>query len=284
MNEPVPVTFTCGGEVILGLLHPGDAATGVVIVVGGPQYRVGSHRQFLALARRLSAAGLPVLRFDCRGMGDSSGEFPGFEGLDDDIRAAVDCLLDQAPQVRQVALWGLCDAASAILMYAHRDTRIGGLIILNPWVRTEAGLAQAYVKHYYLRRLFDRRFWSRLFSGDVGIVASLKGLLGNLRRSAAGHSESGSGKVHYVDRMRAGLAAFRGPVLCVLSGQDITATEFDELCQRQDWRELMARPGVRVQRFPDANHTFASDAARAGVEQVTLDWLADLAGPQGSVR
>ena len=38
--------------------------TGVVIVVGGAQYRVGSHRQFVQMARLLAAAGYPVLRFD----------------------------------------------------------------------------------------------------------------------------------------------------------------------------------------------------------------------------
>ncbi|KAB8057318.1 hydrolase 1, exosortase A system-associated, partial [Janthinobacterium violaceinigrum] len=44
---------------------------GVLIVTGGPQYRVGSHRQFVLLARALAAQGVPVLRFDLRGMGDS---------------------------------------------------------------------------------------------------------------------------------------------------------------------------------------------------------------------
>jgi len=55
------------------------AACGVLIVVGGPQYRVGSHRQFLLLSRRLAAEGHPVMRFDYRGMGDASGAMRGFE-------------------------------------------------------------------------------------------------------------------------------------------------------------------------------------------------------------
>ena len=67
-------TFDCDGESLLGLLHrpaadaPADAEqTGVVIIVGGPQYRAGSHRQFVHLARALAGAGHPVLRFDVRG-------------------------------------------------------------------------------------------------------------------------------------------------------------------------------------------------------------------------
>ena len=46
---------------------------GVLIVTGGPQYRAGSHRQFVLLARFLAARGMAVLRFDYRGMGDSEG-------------------------------------------------------------------------------------------------------------------------------------------------------------------------------------------------------------------
>ena len=48
-------------------------------MVGGPQYRVGSHRQFTLMARAFAAAGYPVLRFDYRGIGDSEGESRGFE-------------------------------------------------------------------------------------------------------------------------------------------------------------------------------------------------------------
>ena len=55
------------------------ASVGVVIVVGGAQYRVGSHRQFVGLARHLAAHGHPVLRFDFPGMGDSPGDWVGFE-------------------------------------------------------------------------------------------------------------------------------------------------------------------------------------------------------------
>ena len=58
------IAFACAGERLLGIVtRPQQAATtGVVIVVGGPQYRVGSHRQFVLLARDLAEAGYAVLR------------------------------------------------------------------------------------------------------------------------------------------------------------------------------------------------------------------------------
>ena len=78
-------------------------------MVGGPQYRVGSHRQFVLLARDLAADGFPVFRFDYRGMGDSEGEFRGFEHVEDDIAAAVEAFRSASPGLREIVLWGLCD-------------------------------------------------------------------------------------------------------------------------------------------------------------------------------
>ena len=52
--------------------------TAVIIVVGGPQFRVGSHRQFALLARSLAMQGILALRFDYSGMGYSEGVLKSF--------------------------------------------------------------------------------------------------------------------------------------------------------------------------------------------------------------
>ncbi|MDP1606054.1 MAG: hypothetical protein Q8L93_05360 [Rhodocyclaceae bacterium] len=108
------VRFTCENENLCGILaRPRQAADmGVVIVVGGPQTRVGSHRQFVLLSRVLAAAGFPVLRFDHRSMGDSTGTPRNFEAIAPDIRAAIDALQSACPGVTRIALWDLCDAAA----------------------------------------------------------------------------------------------------------------------------------------------------------------------------
>ena len=94
MNPEEPLCIESQGERLIGVLHrpqtpAGHLTRGVVIVVGGPQYRIGSHRQFVLLARSLAALGTPVLRFDLAGMGDSGGKFAGFERSATDIRAAA---------------------------------------------------------------------------------------------------------------------------------------------------------------------------------------------------
>ena len=148
------LVFPCEGDRLVGVVGAGHRDLGVVIVVGGPQYRAGSHRQFVLLARHLAAQGFPVLRFDVRGMGDSEGAQRPFDALTPDIAAAIAALQSQQPQVRRVVLWGLCDGASAALLYLHErpDPRVQGLVLLNPWVRSEASLARTHVKHYYRQR------------------------------------------------------------------------------------------------------------------------------------
>ena len=161
--------------------RPRRPVPAVLVVVGGPQYRVGSHRQFVLLARALSGRGIPVLRLDLAGMGDSGGEFRGFEHSAPDIRAAIDLLQHHEPQVREVCLWGLCDGASAALMYACQDPRVTQLVLLNPWVRTTEGQAQAYLDAYYGRKLRSLGFWRRMFFHPAAIPRAASGYLSNVR-------------------------------------------------------------------------------------------------------
>jgi uncharacterized protein len=273
MSHEVPLAFACNGESLVGILHLPDRPRriGVVIVVGGPQYRVGSHRQFTLLARYLAERGYAVLRFDCRGMGDSGGEFPGFEGISADIAAAVDLLFRQTTGVEQVALWGLCDAASAALMYASGDRRVAGMALLNPWVRSDATLAKTYLRHYYLARLMSREFWSKLFAGELRAGRVVGDLAGNIRAGTGPSAQPQ--RQDFVSRMRHGLENFGRPVLIVLSGNDITAAEFAGVAESTDWRHLLQRPGITRHGIAEANHTFSTAAWRDEVAGLTAGWL-----------
>lgn len=110
MNERARV-FRVDGDELVGILHAGpeQARRGVLIIVGGPQYRVGSHRQFLLLARRLAADGIPVFRFDYRGMGDAGGAARTFEEVSADLRTAIDVFMAE-----QLAMGGWCCGGCAM--------------------------------------------------------------------------------------------------------------------------------------------------------------------------
>lgn len=283
----------CAGDALVGVLSEPTADRvdgtrtadiGVLLIVGGPQYRAGSHRQFTLLGRALAAAGVPCLRIDYRGMGDAHGDRRAFDEVDDDIAAAIDGWQRERPALRRVVLWGLCDAASAALLYAHRrrDARVAGLCLANPWVRTDTSLARAQVKHYYLERLRQPAFWRKLLSGRVGLAAvrELLGKLAQSRAPTAGDASIGRGdRRHYTEQMADGLRAFGGPVLLILSGDDYVAKEFLDRCRDGGpaWRGLLARPGLRREDLPDADHTFSSAAWRAHVERLTAAFVRGMA-------
>ena len=282
------ITFACEGETLLGILHaPAPSAdmagahAGVVIVVGGPQYRAGSHRQFVFLARALAAAGHPVLRFDVRGMGDASGAQRSFEHIAADVTAAVAALRQHCPAVHKVALWGLCDGASAALLYLHErhdehgDDAVAGVCLLNPWIRSEFSLARTHVKHYYAQRLLAPEFWRKLLRGRIAGEA-LRSLWANLL-AARGAQAPDERSTPFQARMASALQRFEGSVLLVLSGDDYTAKEFIEFAQTQpSWRRLLQRPQWQRHELPNADHTLSAEADRMAMHAITLAWLATL--------
>jgi exosortase A-associated hydrolase 1 len=290
------VLFACQEDHLVGILAEpaGDTLcgdVGLVVIVGGPQYRAGSHRQFLQLSRSLAEVGIPVLRFDVRGMGDSTGEPHDFEHITPDIGAAIDALQTHAPQLRRVVLWGLCDGASAALLYLAetKDARVKGLCLLNPWVRSTASLARTQVKHYYLQRLLQRAFWAKLIRGGVAFDA-LAGLLRNVRvavqargmaveTSSAGDETSGA-STPYQNRMLAGWRNFSGRILMILSSEDYTAKEFLEYCAADPtWSKALAMAQVKREDVAGADHTFSNHADRAIVEASTLAALLHFGRP-----
>jgi exosortase A-associated hydrolase 1 len=272
-----PVAFACRQDWLLGLItRPGKPRSrGVLIAVGGPQYRAGSHRQFVLLANDLALQGHAVMRFDYRGMGDSTGEPRTFENVGDDLRAAVDHFLSEVPEVTEVAIWGLCDAASATLFYAHQDPRVTGIVLLNPWVRSAQGEARTYLKHYYLRHAFSAAPWAKVLRGEFDLTASAISFFRNLRNAGAVGTQA------LPERMAEGLARFKGQVLLILSGNDLTAMEFSDVAtSSKRWRRLLESSRVAQHRLANANHTFSRRDWRYQVARWTSSWLS-FEGPGG---
>jgi uncharacterized protein len=285
-SEERALAFECQGSWLYGILHLPErsGSRGVLIVVGGPQYRVGSHRQFTLLARRLAASGTSVMRFDCRGMGDSEGEPRTFEDVEEDIRCAIDTFLKEVPALNQLVIWGLCDAASAALFYAHRDERVTGLVLLNPWVRTDHGAAKVYLKHYYIARLFQPDLWNKIRQGNFSYGKAARSLSQVVRsvlkekkeRMIPGQVNNGTPRkiAPLPERMLAGLSRFNGKILFILSGNDLTAQEFSDLVKGSaEWQRLLASPGVSRQDLPEANHTFSRQEWKEQVITWTSRWI-----------
>ncbi|HVY81933.1 MAG TPA: hydrolase 1, exosortase A system-associated, partial [Steroidobacteraceae bacterium] len=282
-----PVLFACAGDELTGMIHRGrpDAKRGVIIVVaGGPQYRAGAHRQFVSLARKLaSRCGYPVLRFDLRGMGDSAGIHRGFQQSDADIRAAIDTLLKREPGLESVVLLGECESASGILFYAYRDERVPGVVLVNPWVRTEGGRAEVIMKHYYWSRLTSKDFWRKVAGGQFNPIESLASFFTTVRNYLSGRklrrvtADDGADMANLPLPVKTavGLRRFRGRVLILMSGNDYIAREFDEVIRSsQAWVGLLDDPRVLRRDLEGADHTFSREHWKRQASDWVCEWVA----------
>jgi exosortase A-associated hydrolase 1 len=274
-----PLTFECRGETLVGVLaEPASPASiGTIIIVGGPQYRAGSHRQFVLLSRQLARSGVAAMRFDYRGMGDSTGSPTPFDEVTPDIASAIDAMQASCPTVKRIVLCGLCDAASAALIYwqTTRDKRVVGMVLLNPWVRSESSIARVRIKHYYGHRFFQRDFWAKLAGGRIDVGEAVRGIARNFAAARRTPAQLGSeSALPFQDRMADGLKGFDGCALLILSGRDLTAREFLEYAMSHPkWTGLLERPELVRHDLDDADHTFSSDGARREVETLTSNWL-----------
>jgi len=273
------LVFEQGGNRLVGISTvPGEHGdTGVLVLVGGPQYRVGSHRQFTLLARSLAESGIPSFRFDFSGMGDSEGERQEFSETLEDISAAIDAFIESVPGISRVVLWGLCDAASSALMYAHRDSRVTGLVLLNPWVHSGEYSPEVRLAQFYKPLLQSKDKWRYLVAGRNRILPTLREVgrdaLALLERRSSRTDYFSSGQ-SFVRDMLEGLKRFEKPVLIVLSEDDLTASEFSSLVDHDlDWGEAMDKPAIEVRSVTGADHTFSRKVWKDEVSQLTIDWL-----------
>jgi len=256
MATEVPLVFEIEGESAVGVLHEAahPGTLGVVIVTGGPQYRAGSHRQFVRLSRDIAAAGCDVLRFDYRGMGDSEGERRSFESISVDLRCAIDELIRRRSRIQRIALLGLCDGATAALMYAPSDTRVQGLLLFNPWARSEAGYSRMTMLQYYLGRVMSGDFWKKMFRGQVSVRASAIETVSSMRGVEARQSAG-----DYLDTMDVSARSFHGEMIVILSEKDLTANEFSNwITSNRRRRRRFRAPNVQRTVIRGANHTLSS--------------------------
>lgn len=110
---------------------------GVVLICGsGPHTRdedVFTHRTFLVLADALNRRGVAVLRYDKRGVGDSTGDFEAATSVDfaSDVDAAVD-FLNSRPEVdkNRIGLIGHSEGGAIAPSVAVRNRSLAFSVLL----------------------------------------------------------------------------------------------------------------------------------------------------------
>ena len=245
------IAFPCAGDTLVGTLDAAPGTTGLLIVSGGNEIRIGAHRGMALLSQRVAEAGHPVFRFDRRGIGDSTGDNRGFENSADDIVAAATTFRRAAPQLTRIVGFGNCDAAASLALF-HRTAGLDALILANPWTvedQDDGMPPAAAIRAHYAERLRDPRQWLRLLRGDVNILKLVSGLLKS--------SDSPSQAPHTLAaRLAEALGAADVPVSLLLARRDNTAIAFlDAWCGAAF---EPARTKARVEQRDTASHSFAS--------------------------
>ncbi len=252
-------SFACAGETLVATLDEAPATTGLLIVSGGNEIRVGAHRGMAQLAAVIAAAGHPVFRYDRRGIGDSSGENNGFESSLEDIREAAATFRRLCPHLKRIVAFGNCDAASALILF-HEQAGIDALVLSNPWTieHIDALPPAAAIRARYLEKLKNPRELARLATGGVNIVKLFSGL----KKVSAPRSQQPEG---LATRLATALAATPVPVTILLADGDNTAIAFADQWKAPAFAPSRAKAAVR--RCATDSHSFARPADK--------QWLAD---------
>lgn len=218
------IPFTCAGETLLGTLDEAPGKTGLLIVSGGNEIRIGAHRGMALLAQKLAARGIPVFRFDRRGIGDSTGENGGFLSSGPDIGAAAATFSAEAGIERLVG-FGNCDAATALALFGGA-AGVDRLILANPWTIEDAdGLPPAAaIRARYAGKLRDPREWLRLLRGGV----NFRKLAGGLAKVAQTPSEPSG----LAERLAAALSGWADRATILLAEGDATAIAYRDAAMR----------------------------------------------------
>jgi len=128
-----PVVFDTDHGRLLGILcEPDGALRGdwVVFLNAEKERRIGPNRMTTEYARAWAREGLPSLRFDLPGIGDSDGEYVE-AALVPSTGAALD-LLTNEHGAEQFALVGLSAGASLAFDVAQVDERVAAVSLVNP--------------------------------------------------------------------------------------------------------------------------------------------------------
>ncbi len=109
-----------------------DRAERVALVLHPhPLYGGTMHNKVVyQVAKALEAGGFVTLRFNFRGVGDSTGTHDGGRGGADDARAALDYLLARQPHAREVLVAGFSFGASVAVRFGCRDPRVQRILAI----------------------------------------------------------------------------------------------------------------------------------------------------------
>jgi pimeloyl-ACP methyl ester carboxylesterase len=165
----------------IATLPPEPPLRALILLNAGAVGRIGPNRLHVALARRLAATGVLVLRLDLSGLGDSHTR-PGAEEnvvyhahAIEDISVAVDWA--RSDGASEIAVAGLCSGAYHSLGAALAGQAIDTIVMINPLTfHYKPGMSLDFAAfrviadaQRYQRSIARGVSWRKLLRGDVDL-------------------------------------------------------------------------------------------------------------------
>jgi hypothetical protein len=141
-----------------------DASTAVIMVTAGMIHHSGPFRLHVELANQFRHRGIPSLRFDLSGIGESLAIGTSGSSLDraaSEIGQAIDWIA-QNRGIEKVILFGLCSGADDAIYTATVDKRVCGVIAMDGCGYRTAGFHWYRIRQHVLPRLTRRSKWISL--------------------------------------------------------------------------------------------------------------------------
>lgn len=197
--QTTPVIFeNRDGYKLFGVLEKPDtveSSVTVLLLSPGIKMRVGPHRLYNKLSKKLVDLGVNVFRFDFYGLGDSEGDIDEsvlvnvYNSIQDgrfvnDTVDAIDWLEKEQAQ-SQFILGGLCGGAITGLLTGCDDDRVTGLLalgLINVFEGGEDNFSKfvteghlSSLKEGYIKKLTDFDSWKRLlsFKSDYRLILKI---------------------------------------------------------------------------------------------------------------
>ena len=303
LERRTPVVFkNREGLRLFGVLHEPDTAPrsslGFILLSPGVKMRVGPQRLYLRLTRLLVDLGVPVLRFDCHGLGDSEGTLPE-EQLRDvygqiEVGRFVGDTIDamdwfqQRFGVNRFILSGLCGGAITGLLAGAKDARVAGLLALGitPLIASRSADPSRYmttgqlevIGRTYFQKLVRPQAWIRLLTlqTDYRLLwrAVSRSLIGSTRQAPPAAPPEDDNASPLFPPAFFKVLGERRPMLLIFGGSDRLGWEFDEkFVARHRERLAGASNGYQIHTIAEANHVLSFGPWQDEMVEVSTAWL-----------
>jgi hypothetical protein len=280
----LPLTIAHGEGRLVGVLAEGvparddaPASFCAVLLNAGALRHIGPNRMWVETARRWAACGVPTLRIDLAGIGDSDGDAGSLqqdEGLYVPRYVAqtievIDALSARGLPQRFV-LAGLCSGAYWAFQAALEDDRVAAAFMINPralfwdWdvgaVRDARNFSKALRPATWRKLLRGQITRERVATIARGVRVALATLPARARTRRAGRDGG-------VDRLSRALDRLEGAGTDLLGVFTDGEPVFEELARDGGLARMRARPNVRVESIPGplTSHTLEPLALQSAV-------------------